>query len=104
MPINGEERNYMNPNLNNPKSVADLGEKIYKEKYQREYESLYTGKFVAINVLSESATVDDDSYQAIANARKKEPNGVFHLIRVGFSGAFQVSHARKSPNPDWLFG
>ncbi len=93
------------PSLSNPKSVAEAGEKIYKDKYKQEYERDHLGEFVAIDVRSQRATLGDSAESALERARQNDPNGIFHLIRVGFTGAFQVSYsyARHADN-DWLFG
>ncbi len=99
------------PSLN-PKLIAKLGEDIYKQKYQAEYEKTQQGKFVAINVRSGTATLGDTSDAALEQAKTADPHGLFHLIRVGFPSAFQVSYAfdqleqdnNGKPGSDWIFG
>lgn len=41
--------------LANPCEIADAAEAVYKEKYAAEYERLYDGKFVVIDVTDERA-------------------------------------------------
>ncbi len=42
-----------------PQAIAEKGEKIYKEKYRDEFERIYQGKFVAIEIDTEKAYVGD---------------------------------------------
>jgi len=95
----------MEPQLTNPKVVAERGEKFYLERYKEQYERLYTGKFVAIDVTTGDAYVSDTAEDAIRKGQEKSPQGVFHLIRVGQPGAFRVSYGYGDDGqPDWVFG
>lgn len=89
-----------NPFLH-PKAIVEAGEKIYRETYQQEYEAKHQGKFVAIDIYTAKAFLGGTSEEALRIARTEEPNGVFHLIRVGSPGAFRVSYS--DANVDWLF-
>jgi hypothetical protein len=40
--------------LTNPQQVAEAGQKIYQDRYQQEYERLHPGKFLAIDVNTET--------------------------------------------------
>lgn len=93
----------MQVNLTNPKAIAHAGEEIYLEKFKNEYEEIHVGKFVAINVIAETATLADTPEAALESARAADPKGVFHLIRVGFPSAFQISYGIPQTSPDWLF-
>ena len=55
------------------KSIAKLGEDIYRQKYQAQYETVHVGKFVAINVQTESATVAATPDESIERARAATP-------------------------------
>jgi hypothetical protein len=87
-------------NFNNPKAISDAGKKIYERLYKADYERSRLGKFVAINILDESATVGDTASEALAHARAKHPKGLFHLIRVGHSAAFEVGLAYRHVHAD----
>ena len=65
--------------LANPKEIA---ERIYAERYRADYESKYPGQFAAINVSTGDAFVAISSEQAIQNAKKASPNGLFHVIGI----------------------
>ena len=92
-----------NLSLSNPKAVAEAGEKIYQEKFQKQLEAATEniGKFLAIDVASEEAYIGDSLEQALSAAREKAPTRFFHLIRIGFLGAFRLSYSNATP--DWLF-
>ena len=92
----------MTPNLNDPKAISDAGKRIYNERYQREYERDYPGQFVAVDVLSGNATLGSTASETLVRARQQYPEGVFHLIRVGHSGAFEVGIGQRHVNPNRL--
>jgi hypothetical protein len=94
----------MSTSFSNPKAIAQAGERIYREKFQKDFEASQVGKFTAINIATEQASLGETPEEALHKAKADDPTGVFHLIRVGFTSAFQVSHARtKASDPDWLF-
>ena len=88
--------------FNNPKAIADAGEAIYRELFQTEFEKTQVGKFVAINIHAKTATVADTPSDALLQAREADPLGVFHLIRVGFPGVFQLSRYQRASPQDSL--
>jgi hypothetical protein len=77
--------------IGSPKDIAIQGEKIYQDKYRDTYEKQYPGKFVAIEIETGEAFVADSAEKAIQAAQKARDGGLFHLIKVGSSGAFHVS-------------
>lgn len=85
----------------NPKTVAQRGERIYRERYRSKYERRYRGKFVAIDVDTKAAHLSESPEVALADARAQNPDGLFHLIRVGSLGAFRLSYTSNA-NLDWL--
>jgi hypothetical protein len=89
--------------ITNPKVAAELGEKIYRERYKDVYEREHAGKFVAINVLNEDPYIADTPEGALDAAYAAAPAGIFHLIQVGHAGAFRVSSYTHSKTLDWLF-
>jgi hypothetical protein len=93
----------MNPPIpSNPAALAEAGEKIYNEKYRAQYEAEHAGKFVAINVRTGHATIGGTPENALEEAKKIDPSGIFHLIKVGSAGAFRVSYTQHADN-DWLY-
>jgi hypothetical protein len=70
--------------------IAQRGEAIYEKKYRADFEKKFHGRFAAINVQNEDATLADSSEEAIRMALEKDPNGLFHLIRVGHKAAFEA--------------
>lgn len=89
----------------NPKQIAESGERIYREKFQEEFERVNAGKFAAIDIDSETAYVGDTATEAIREAQQKVPNGKFHLVRVGSPGAFRIGYSSGPQNGgiDWIF-
>jgi len=76
--------------------VAERGDKIYNDKYRAAYEQQHRGKFVVIDVLTEKAYINDTPEGALDQAKADAPGGLFHLIQVGFPGAFRVSYSNHA--------
>lgn len=79
------------------REIAELGKAIYKAKWEESLTKTSPGMFVAINIRTEEADVADTPEEAIRLAEKRDPDGYFHLIRVGYKAAFAagwyMSHA-----------
>lgn len=86
----------------NPKEIAERAERIYEEKYRQKYEKKHLGRFLVIEVDSHQVFLGDTPDAAYDEARKKFPQGFFHLIKVGSPGAFRVSYS-PSASVDWIF-
>ncbi|MGA3162360.1 MAG: hypothetical protein ABSC77_14225 [Terracidiphilus sp.] len=85
----------------NPNDAAELGEKIYRDRYKEQYEREHPGMFVAIDVLTEAAFISETPEGALDSAYVAAPDGIFHLIQVGHAGAFRVTHTQET-NLDWV--
>ncbi|MDE2639236.1 MAG: hypothetical protein OXI03_01500 [Chloroflexota bacterium] len=72
-------------------SIAAAGEEIYNRKYREEYERLYRDMYVAINILDESITRSDVAVEAMLEAKREDPDGMFYLIWVGHQSAYRMS-------------
>ena len=90
----------MNP-PSDPSTIARAGEQIYNERYKAQYESEHRGKFVAIDIKDGHATLGDSPEQTLEAAKRNNPSGLFHLIKVGSAGAFRVSYTSHARN-NWL--
>ncbi|MDA2912943.1 hypothetical protein MYX77_03105 [Acidobacteriia bacterium AH_259_A11_L15] len=88
--------------LTNPKEIGKRGEEIYESKYKQTFEAEHIGKFVAIEIYSQRAFVDETPGQVLEKAQKEMPDGLFHLIKVGSPGAFRLSYTSDA-DTDWLF-
>ena len=88
--------------FSNPKAIAEAGERIYRERYQQEYEASHKGEFIAIDVGSGQGFLADSPEGALQNARVAHPEGSFHLIKIGSPGVFRVGYAGRQSG-DWLF-
>ena len=63
--------------------IGEKGREIFK-KISEELERDYHGKFVAIEVDSGNYFMGDTSIEADKKAKKKYPDKVFYLGRVGY--------------------
>jgi hypothetical protein len=86
----------------NPQEIAQVGQRLYDEKYRAEYERVYPGQFAAIDVRSEKAFVAQEPEDAVKAAQTVAPDAVVHLIKIGSTGAFKVSYTSNAGH-DWIF-
>lgn len=88
--------------LNSLEKIAEAGEQIYEADHKTRLEAESRGKFVAIDVTTRNAYVDDDSGRALEKARAQAPAGIFHLIRIGESaavrGGYYLTHGYQQPS------
>ncbi len=85
-----------------PDKIAREANRIYEEKFRKDYERRHKGKYVAIDIRTGRAYRDSSSDGALKKARKEAPHGVFHLIRVGFRSAFKMTRfVRRHDNWTW---
>ena len=73
-------------------NISARAQEIYDEKFREQYESEHRGKFVAIDIKDGNAYMGDFAEDALIRGREEAPHGVFHLIRIGYPGAFRTSH------------
>ena len=70
-----------------PAEIATAAEKIYDEKYRREFERKFHDHHVVIDVKTGEAYRARWPEDAIEAANEAAPKGLFHLIRIGSPGA-----------------
>lgn len=63
--------------------IAREGTKIY-ESVKSQYDPLYHGKFLVIDIDSKEVFFGNTSTEATLQARKKYPQKVFYLVKIGY--------------------
>lgn len=63
--------------------IAEKGARIY-DCLKIKYEPHENGKFLAIDVDSETEYIGKTSAEALMLAREKHPNKVFYVVKIGF--------------------
>ena len=81
--------------INSPKEVAKKGEEIYNTKLKSALEPKEKGKFVAIDVISGEYFLGDSILEALEKAQAKYPDRIFHTIKVGYQGVFEMSSYKR---------
>ena len=76
--------------------IAARAAAIYREKYQDECEARHTGKFVAIDIDSETWEVDEDDFAAARRLRDRQPQARIWIMRVGSPTAYRIGGSRKT--------
>ena len=64
--------------------IAKKGQKIYS-KIKGQYKSSRAEKYLAINVSNKEVFEAGSTAEAVERAKKKYPNEIFYVVRVGHS-------------------
>ena len=80
----------------NVEEVARIGRKLY-ERHRSQLEPAYHGQYVLIDVTSEKFFLGDSPQAVYRKAVEAAQNGPYHLMRVGYPGAYR---SRRSPDAE----
>ncbi|WP_342129930.1 hypothetical protein [Hydrogenophaga sp. OTU3427] len=83
-----------------PSAIAAEGERIYRERFQQEYETKFAEQFAAIDVRSGRAFVAPYAEDAIDKALDSCSTALLHLVRVGAASAYCVAFFVPSEDAD----
>jgi hypothetical protein len=75
----------------NPTQLGDLGRKLYTETFEPIYAPSHIGEILAIEVKSKTAYLGKTPLEALQTAQAAQPNGFFHLVRIGSPGVYKLS-------------
>ena len=85
-----------------PQQIARKGGQLYQELFRDKYEKDYTGQYLAIDVTNAEAHVAETPEAAIEAAQKANPDGYFHLIKIGGPGVYRIGSVGRQ-EIDWIF-
>ena len=92
----------MAPQPPNARDIVRRGNSIYREKYSATFEPKWRGRFAAIDIDTEKAYVADYPEQALSEAKRAAPHGVFYLVKIGSIGAFKTGRLVSNADPRLL--
>ena len=75
--------------------IAQVAEGVYREHFQDEAEKHHQGEFVVIEVHTKKAYFGTRPIEAHIEARRENPTGLYHLMKVGQPAAFKLCHANQ---------
>jgi len=80
----------------NPPRQAEIGDKLYYERFHQEYSPEYLGEILAIDVESEKAYLGHSVIEALDAAEKAHKDGFFHVVKIGSPGVYRLGLRRPS--------
>jgi hypothetical protein len=80
----------------NPTRLAELGEKLYQERFKDQYAPEHTGEVLAIDVESESAYLGKSALEALLAGEAAHRGGFFHVVKIGGPGVYQMGFGRST--------
>ncbi len=81
-----------------PTRLAELGEKLYEERFKDEFAPEHTGEILAIEVESRTAYLGKSALEALMAAKAAHEHGFFHVVKIGGSGVYKMGLGRSTPN------
>lgn len=75
-----------------PDQIAEVAERLYDNTFRSKYEGAHNGKFLAIDVVNEKAYLGQHPEDALKRAGDAVPDGMFYLVRIGETAAFNVGY------------
>ena len=81
-----------------PEEIADLGEKIYREKIRPLMTEADIGRYLIIDVISGEYEIDDDDLAADDRLSARLPEASGYIMRVGYSAAYFMGGHYEEPN------
>ena len=70
--------------------VAEIGERLYRDRIQEVVEPDQLGRFLVMDIDSGDYEVDDRDIHASLRLRERRPQGILYGIRIGHSAAYQI--------------
>ncbi len=80
----------------NPTRQAEIGDKLYYERFQQEYLPEHLGEILAIDVESEVAYLGKSVLDALDAAEKAHKDGFFHIVKIGGPGVYRLGFGRST--------
>ena len=72
------------------KEVAQRGQAIYDDQIRRQVEERYHGRFLALDIETGEYEIAEDEMAALNTIKRKKPDAMLYLIRVGFPTAYRI--------------
>jgi hypothetical protein len=79
-----------------PTRLAELGRKLYQERFKDQYLPEHKGEVLAIDVESESAYLGKSVVEALLAGEAAHSGGFFHVVRIGSPGVYQMGFERST--------
>ena len=74
-------------------SLTERSEALYREKLQAILEPTHRGEFLAIEPESEDYFLGKDFDHAMNHLRKRHPDRLVFVMRIGYPAAIEIGHA-----------
>jgi hypothetical protein len=86
----------------NPTQLAELGKKLYEEKFKAEYAPEHDGEILAIDVESQTAHLGKSAMEALLAGEAANENGFFYILKIGGPGVYKLRSGRSATR-GWPF-
>ena len=78
-----------------------IGERIYAEKFKKEFEARFPDQYAVIDIDAEDAVIGEHAENAVLEANRKFGTHRQHLIRIGSPSAVQLSFFYPNAHLAW---
>ena len=79
--------------------IARRGQALYEERLRAEVDARDRGKFLVLDIETGEHEIDVDELAALQRAKRKNPDAVLYILRVGYPAAYRIGRSFGRPRP-----
>ena len=79
--------------------IARRGQALYEERVRAEVDARDRGKFLVLDIETGEYELDVDELAALQRAKRKNPDAVLYILRVGYPAAYRIGRSFAWPRP-----
>ena len=79
--------------------TARRGQALYEERLRAEVDARDRGKFLVLDIETGEYEIDVDELAALQRAKRKNPDAVLYILRVGYPAAYRIGRSFARPRP-----
>ena len=77
--------------------IARRGQALYEERLRAEVDARDRGKFLVLDIETGEYELDVDELAALQRAKRKNPDAVLYILRVGYPAAYRIGRSFARP-------
>lgn len=73
--------------------IARRGQALYEEQLRAVVDARDRGKFLVLDIETGEYELDVDEVAAIQRAKRRKPDAVLYILRIGYPAAYRIGRA-----------
>lgn len=79
--------------------IARRGQALYEERLRGEVDPRDRGKFLVLDIETGEYEFDVEELAALQRAKRKNPDAVLYILRIGYPVAYRIGRSFARPRP-----